>query len=105
MRPALNNVLIDGFVWLNEIYRLGVRQRTVRQQSTMDKSGTLPIFLYTNTQEESYDPVVDPSYQDTGDLLMAEHPDDIPVVSAQSSSTRSGRKRRAPKSSEDMVLY
>ena len=105
MRPALNNVLIDGVVWLNEIYHLGVRQRTVRQQSTMDKSGTLPIFLYNNTQEESYDPVVDPSYQDTSDLLMDEHPDDIPVVSAQSSSTRSGRKRRAPKSSEDMVLY
>ena len=105
MRPALNDVLINGIVWLKEIYRLGVRQRTVRQQSTMDKSGTLPIFLYNNTQEESYDPVVDPSYQDTSDLLMDEHPDDIPVVSAQSSSTRSGRKRRAPKSSEDMVLY
>ena len=62
----------------------------------MDKSGTLPIFLYNNTQEESCDPVVDPSYQDTGDLLMDEHLDDIPVVSAHSSSTRSGRIRRAP---------
>ena len=105
MRPALNDVLINGIVWLKEIYRLGVRQRSVRQQRTMDKSGTLPIFLYNNTQEELYDPVVDPYYQHTGDLLMDEHLDDIPVVGAHSSSTRSGRIRRAPKSSEDMVLY
>ena len=29
-------------------YTRGVRQRSVRQETTMDKSGTLPHYLYSN---------------------------------------------------------
>ena len=30
-----------------QTYTKGVRQRSVRQETTMDKSGTLPLYLYT----------------------------------------------------------
>ena len=54
----------------------GVRQRTVRQQSTMDNSGTMPIFVYGNTSQPEHDPIQQDDH-DERQAAIPEHPDDI----------------------------
>ena len=82
---------------------LGVRQRTVRQMSTMDNAGTLPIYVYNNTATEEYDAVLPAT--STLHLHMNDHPDDIEhLPEANPSTSRAGRARKQPVRN-DMVLY
>lgn len=75
---------------------LGVRQKTVRQQSTMDNAGTLPIYVYNNVEEQTYAPV--PSEAEALTIVAVdEQQDDIEVVQPEASTTRSGRPSKKKK--------
>ena len=81
---------------------LGVRQRTVRQTSTMDNAGTLPIYAYNNTAIEQYDEVDQQVL--TAAPHIPSHPDNIEEVDVRPTTSRTGRTRKQPVRS-DMVLY
>lgn len=74
---------------------------TVRQQSTMDKSGTLPIYLYNNCETEEFDaiPLLPPL---PPPVAIAEHADDI-EQEPQPAGTRTRRAKRARQT--DMIYY
>ena len=70
----------------------GVRQRTVRQQSTMDTAGTFPIYLYGNiSADEEYHYLEDSLPEAIRDVTFSEHPDDLEDRGSASTTTRSGR--------------
>lgn len=72
---------------------IGVQQKTVRQQSTMDNAGTLPIFQYGNSGVDNYElvdiqhPIATPVFED--------NQDDIPLASNNPSTSKAGRKTSA----------
>ena len=83
---------------------VGVRQKTVRQQSTMDNAGTLPIYTYDNVGEVSYERF-SPAVQVSPIVALDEHRDDIAIVQEESSaSTRSGRTSKRRKHN-DFIHY
>lgn len=54
-RPWLHLCHLSPTQYLfSSLLSVGVRQRTVRQESTMDKSGTMPIFVYDNCRVLEY---------------------------------------------------
>ena len=81
----------------------GVRQRTVRQQSTMDNSGTMPIFVYGNTSQPEYDPIQQDDH-DERQAAIPEHPDAIAPTDSADTVSRRGRTRK-PKANADILFY
>lgn len=82
----------------------GVRQKTVRQLSTMDNPGTLPIYVYNNTEVEQHDRI-SLEQEETAPVLIPDNDeDDIPLVSVRQKRTRTGRVSR-PRTCDDMILH
>ena len=69
----------------------------------MDKSGTLPIYMYDNTGEERYT-VIEEEVR-TPEIQIEEYADDIEVSVSSVQTTSYGRRRRPPKSHDEMVYY
>ena len=69
----------------------------------MDKSGTLPIYMYDNTAEERYT-VIEEEVR-TPEIQIEEYADDIEVSESSVQTTSYGRRRRPPKSHDEMVNY
>lgn len=97
--PAMDVATINQFL-INE----GVRQSTARQQTTMDKTGTLSIFLYNNCEEEESQPLANTTV--TPAALITEDPDNIDdTFSVSVSTSRSGRQRKSTLNKSDTMVF
>lgn len=65
----------------------------------MDNAGTLPIYVYNNTQAEDFlalPMVIGPEPQ----VAVNEHPDDLEYATQTETITRSGRKTKKRKNND-----